>query len=145
MDTISADELKFKHPFSMLLSGARRTGKTHFAKMLLTRRDEYITQSVEWIFWFSPASSAQSEVFTELRQRVPNITFVTGLPSEDIVEYKNQSRIKNQFYFTHMAEYKEVNDNVFIEKIQPVYSVGGTNFVFYYKMQGKTFTQKNLF
>ena len=32
MDTISADELKFKHPFSMLLSGARRTGKTHFEK-----------------------------------------------------------------------------------------------------------------
>ena len=92
MDTISADELKFKHPFSMLLSGARRTGKTHFAKTLLTRRDEYITPSVEWIFWFSPASSAQSEVFTELRQRVPNITFVTGLPSEDIVEYAQQMR-----------------------------------------------------
>ena len=92
MDTISADELKFKHPFSMLLSGARRTGKTHFVKTLLTRRDEYITPSAEWIFWFSPASSAQNEVFTELKQLISNITFVSGLPSEDIVEYVREMR-----------------------------------------------------
>ena len=87
MDTINADELKFKHPFSMLLNGARRTGKTHFVKTLLMRQDEYITPNAEWIFWFSPSSSTQNEVFIELKESISNITFVNGLPSEDILGY----------------------------------------------------------
>ena len=87
MDTISADEIKFKHPFSMLLSGARRTGKTHFVKTLLMRQDEYITPMAEWICWFSPGSSTQNEVFTELKESISNITFFDGLPSEGILGY----------------------------------------------------------
>ena len=36
-DTVDARELKLKHPFSMLLSGARRTGKTFLSHACFRR------------------------------------------------------------------------------------------------------------
>ena len=45
-DTVDARELKLKHPVSMLLSGARRTGKTFFVTRLLSQNREFITPGI---------------------------------------------------------------------------------------------------
>lgn len=85
-DTVDASELKLKHPFSMLLSGARRTGKTFFVKRLLSQNQEYITPSIDWVFWFAP--SRQDDVINELNGKLKGrFTFVKGLPeSEDVID-----------------------------------------------------------
>ena len=87
MDTIQAEELKFKHPFSMLLTGARRTGKTHFTKTLLRKASEFITPQIDSVFWFAP--SRQNDLFDELESYEigKSITFVKDLPSEDIIDF----------------------------------------------------------
>ena len=87
MDTIQAEELKFKHPFSMLLTGARRTGKTHFTKTLLQKASEFITPQMDSVFWFAP--SRQNDLFDELESYEigKSITFVKDLPSDDIIDF----------------------------------------------------------
>ena len=87
MDTIQAEELKFKHPFSMLLTGARRTGKTHFTKTLLRKAAEFITPQIDLVFWFAP--SRQNDLFDELESYEigKSITFVKDLPSEDLIDF----------------------------------------------------------
>ncbi len=70
-NTLDADDVKFKHPFSMLISGGRRTGKTHFTKTLLLRNNEFITPKVDHIFWFY--ASYQPIAFDELKENVANL------------------------------------------------------------------------
>lgn len=83
-NTLDADDVKFKHPFSMLISGGRRTGKTHFTKTLLLRNNEFITPKVDRIFWFY--ASYQPIAFDEIKENVANVEFVRGLPEEDILD-----------------------------------------------------------
>jgi len=85
MNVVSEEELAFKHPFSMLLSGSRRTGKTTFVKTLLLRNRQFILPTIEWIFWIAP--TRQEDVVSELEQTLGNVTYVNGLPDEDIVEF----------------------------------------------------------
>jgi len=65
---VDARELKLKHPFSMLLSGARRTGKTFFVTRLLSENREYITPDIDWVFWFAP--SRQDDLINELEKKL---------------------------------------------------------------------------
>ena len=87
MDTIQAEELKFKYPFSMLLTGARRTGKTHFTKTLLRKAAEFITLQIDLVFWFAP--SRQNDLFDEFESYEigKSLTFVNDLPSEDLIDF----------------------------------------------------------
>ena len=85
METVNEHELPFKHPFSMILTGGRRSGKTYFTKTLLLRNERFITPAIDWIFWFSPTE--QNVVFKELGQNLNNIEFVKGLPSEDLTDF----------------------------------------------------------
>ena len=48
----------------MLLTGASRTGKTHFTKALLRKATEFITPQIDLVFWFAP--SRQNDLFDEL-------------------------------------------------------------------------------
>ena len=86
-DTVDARELKLKHPFSMLLSGARRTGKTFFVTRLLSRNREFITPAIDWVFWFAP--SRQDALINELEKNLDgHFTFVNGLPeNEDVIDH----------------------------------------------------------
>ena len=90
MDVVKAEELKFKHPFSMLLTGARRTGKTHFTKTLLRKATNFITPQVDKVFWFAP--SRQNDLFEEMESYTigDSITFVKDLPSEDIIDFVHE-------------------------------------------------------
>lgn len=85
MEAVDVEDLTFKHPFSMMLSGGRRSGKTFFTKTLLLRNKQFITPQVDWVFWFSPTE--QNAVFDELRENLNNIEFVTGLPTEDLSNF----------------------------------------------------------
>lgn len=86
-ETVDAQSLKLKHPFSMLLSGARRTGKTFFVTRLLSSIETYVTPSIDWVFWFAPSrqDALIDELMTKLNGR---FTFVKGLPeNEDIIDH----------------------------------------------------------
>ena len=100
MDTIDEADLKFKHPFSMLLCGSRRTGKTHFVKTLLLKNT--VTPNIDWIFWFS--ASQQHEIFEELDMKLRNISFVKGLPSEDIVDFVHERAGKKLIVIDDLME-----------------------------------------
>lgn len=82
--TVDEDELQFKHPFTMKLSGNRRTGKTHFTKTLLLMNRELITPSIDIILWFY--ASRQQDVFNEIEEALhrgqQRIEFVHGLPRD---------------------------------------------------------------
>ena len=92
MDVVQAEELKFKHPFSMLLTGARRTGKTYFIKTLLREATNFITPQIDKVFWFAP--SRQNDLFEVMKAYTIgySITFVKDLPNEDygFLEYKSK-------------------------------------------------------
>lgn len=88
MDVVSAEQLLLHHPFSMLLSGSRRTGKTEFTKTLLLQSNDFITPRVNWIFWFAPTH--QKELFQVLEEKLDNIIFCKGLPEDDILDYVHQ-------------------------------------------------------
>ena len=79
--SFETDILKFQHPFSMILAGGRRTGKTQFTKKLLLQKDWLINFPIEHIIWFH--STAQLDVFLELK-RALNIEFVEGLPKANM-------------------------------------------------------------
>ena len=105
MDTIQAEQLKFKHPFSMLLTGARRTGKTHFTKTLLQKAAEFITPHIDLVFWFAP--SRQNDLFDELESYDigKSITFVKDMPSEDLIDFvKAQGAGRKLLIFDDLME-----------------------------------------
>ena len=86
------DDLKLKHPFSWIVEGGRRTGKTQFVKNVILARDRIITPSIENIIWFY--ASAQEEVFREIRESMGEhrVEYVKGLPEGEIDETYLQSR-----------------------------------------------------
>ena len=85
---VDADAIQFKHPFSMILSGNRRTGKTHFTKTLILKSRELIAPPIDRIFWFY--ASHQADVFREIDASVPEaeltVEYAKGLPSGDIMD-----------------------------------------------------------
>ena len=56
-------ETKLKHPFSLILSGARRTGKTQFIKKLILNA---IYPPIAQVVWFY--ATEQTDVFIEIRK-----------------------------------------------------------------------------
>ena len=61
-----ANDAKLKHPFSMVLAGGRRTGKTQFIKSVILDRERAIVPPIEHVIWFYAA--AQEDVFREIRE-----------------------------------------------------------------------------
>ena len=85
---VDNNELKLKHPFSMILAGNRRTGKTQFIKRVLLERERFITPAVEHVIWFYAAP--QWDVFNELQAAMNDgVEFVRGLPENINDEYLN--------------------------------------------------------
>ena len=85
MDVVNQEDLEFKHPFSMLISGSRETGKTHFTKQLILKQKQFISKPIDSIHWFAP--SRQHEIIDELKASFENFFFHNGLPKEDITEF----------------------------------------------------------
>lgn len=81
MVRVDEDDVKLKHPFSMILAGNRRTGKTQFIKRMLLERERFIASpQIEHVIWIY--ASPQGEVFSELQASMgTRIEFVKGLPT----------------------------------------------------------------
>ena len=79
-------DAKLKHPFSMVLAGGRRTGKTQLIKSIIIDRERIITPPIEHIIWFY--ASAQEEVFNEIKESMgdEHVEFVKGLPANTNIE-----------------------------------------------------------
>ena len=81
-----ANDAKLKHPFSMVLAGGRRTGKTQFIKSVILDRERVIVPPIEHVIWFYAA--AQEDVFSEIRKSMGDhrVEFVKGLPPNTNIE-----------------------------------------------------------
>ena len=82
-------DITLKHPFSMIVAGSRRAGKSEFTKRLLLENDRMISPKVEQFIWIY--STWQKELFSELLARIDNIQFIENLPQSDI----EQERLTN--------------------------------------------------
>ena len=59
MEVYSEDDIKFKHPFSMMIAGPRRSGKTEFTRKLILNSETLIDEKIDRFVWFY--SSTQDE------------------------------------------------------------------------------------
>ena len=81
------DQLRFVHPFAMIVAGIRGTGKTSFALKLLQRNRELISSPpLDTIIWFYGA--AQEDLFNSVREATfdQHVEFVHGLPQNKTVQ-----------------------------------------------------------
>jgi hypothetical protein len=72
-------EVTLKHPFSMLVAGGRKAGKTEFTKSLLRSADKLIEPSIERIVWCY--AKHQSDLYQDLIEICPGIEYVEGIPT----------------------------------------------------------------
>ena len=64
------NEVKLKHPFSLVLAGARRTGKTQLIKNIILNSGRIINPPIKHVIWFF--ASEQAEVFIEISKELGN-------------------------------------------------------------------------
>ena len=85
-------DVTLKHPFSMIVAGIRRAGKSEFTKHLLLENERMISPKVEQFIWIY--STWKKELFSELLSRISNIQFVENLPQTNI-EHERLANGKN--------------------------------------------------
>ena len=110
--SFETNALKFQHPFSMILAGGRRTGKTQFTKKLLLQKDWLINVPIAHILWFH--TTAQPDVFSELTREL-NIEFVEGLPKANMDTFLTDKHDSKLLIFDDMME--EASERVDIKHL----------------------------
>lgn len=83
-------DVTLKLPFSMLLSGPSGCGKTTFVKRLLMNMDQMLSHMPDKVVW---CYGEYLPEFVELSQRIPQIHFIEGIPSNiyDLFDPSKQS------------------------------------------------------
>ena len=86
-------EVALQHPFSMLIAGGRKAGKTEFTKSLLRHIDQLVENTPERIVWCY--SKHQPKLYQELMQINSNIEYVEGIPLQvnTMFDRKNKNLI----------------------------------------------------
>ena len=85
-------EVTLKHPFSMLVSGGRKAGKTEFTKSLLINLKSLIEPYPERIVWCY--AKHQSNLYKELLNLNSDIEYVHGIPADiDIMFDRNKNNL----------------------------------------------------
>ncbi|KAK3108137.1 hypothetical protein FSP39_001849 [Pinctada imbricata] len=84
-----SDILKFQSPTTLFLAGASQSGKTTFTAKLLYNADAMFTEPPKQIFY---AYDIYQPLFDEMKERIPNILFHQGLPTEEDIEMWTNSR-----------------------------------------------------
>ena len=82
--------MKFESPSTISLISASSGGKTTFVKRLLEHADGMFTQKVTKILYCY--GSAWQNIFDEMLESVPNITFKEGLPTEEDLQKLTSER-----------------------------------------------------
>ena len=84
--------MELKHPFSMLIAGGRKAGKTEFTKRILRTLDKIATISPQRIVWCY--AKHQTDLFEELMSINSSIEYMHGIPSEiDIMFDKSMTNL----------------------------------------------------
>ena len=73
--TLSHDEFKFQHPFTMIVAGPTMSGKSTWMKQLLL--SDRITPPPKRIIWLY---KRWQPLYDELKDRIPHLEFIQGLP-----------------------------------------------------------------
>ena len=79
MEALDYDPL-LRGPFTLVIAGPSRSGKTELTKKILERRDEIIHPPLERIVYCY--GTELPSVFQYLKQRIPGIEFHKGIPDE---------------------------------------------------------------
>lgn len=96
------DEYKFQHPFTCLIAGPTKSGKTTLLKKILSYHKQMITHKIDRIVY---CYSRWQDAFDELKQTC-EIEFKEGLP--DIEEFDSQ---KNNLLILDDLMRASCNDN----------------------------------
>ena len=72
--------MEFIHPFSMLISGGRKAGKTEFTKSILRYSNKMVNEPIKRIVWCY--SKHQPDLLKELNEINKDIEYVEGIPSD---------------------------------------------------------------
>jgi len=79
VDDVQSSHMVFSHPFTCIISGPSRCGKTEWTLKLLKHRNEMIKPNVEQIIWCYGSKGTIPRV----REVCDNVTFVQNLPNID--------------------------------------------------------------
>ena len=81
-------DLRFRHPFSLIIAGPSKAGKTQFSCRLLENIDEMVTVKPEVIYFcYTEMQPAYERI-----ARIPNVQMTEGAP--DLATLKSDSRKK---------------------------------------------------
>ena len=92
MEVYSEDDIKFKHPFSMMIAGPRRSGKTEFTRKLILNSETLIDEKIDRFVWFY--SSTQDELVKSLSHKVE---FRKKLPAHDLEDEFSEGTMERVF------------------------------------------------
>ena len=92
MEAYSEDDIKFKHPFSMMIAGPRRSGKTEFTRKLILNSETLIDEKIDRFVWFY--SSTQDELVKSLSHKVE---FRKKLPAHDLEDEFSEGTMERVF------------------------------------------------
>lgn len=86
-------EIALKHPFSMLVAGGRKAGKTEFTKSLLQNAKQMIEPNLNRVVWCY--TKHQAELYRQLKSINPNIDYMEGIPTnlEEMFDKKQNNLI----------------------------------------------------
>jgi len=76
------DDLKFKSPFQMCISGASMSGKSEFIVKLIVHRAQVFNVTFQQLFYCQPESLTlrHNPIYAKIKDSFPSAQLVTGLP-----------------------------------------------------------------
>ena len=88
MNSTDQSVLLLQHPFSMVIAGPSKAGKTYFVSNLLKNIREMTTEPPTEILWYY---SEYQPNYQTLAMEVPNIKFIQGIP--DVQDIKSSGEL----------------------------------------------------